>query len=158
MSDQAPAAAGPQLNGATKKAGDGSSLITAASILGGLVIWEVAARYVVGNPLFLSAPTQIAAEIGKLLGTGELQMHMAVSGLEFIIGLAISIVLGVGMGFLIATNRVANKIIGPWVALLNARRRAGRLTAVRMSLAIRQFHLPRRASSPWQSASASRAV
>ena len=120
MSDQAPAAAGPQLNGATKKAGDGSSLITAASILGGLVIWEVAARYVVGNPLFLSAPTQIAAEIGKLLGTGELQMHMAVSGLEFIIGLVISIVLGVGMGFLIATNRVANKIIGPWVALLYA--------------------------------------
>lgn len=103
-----------------KDGGAYSYLVTAASIVGGLIIWEFVARFVVGNPLFLSSPIQISREIGNLLSTGELQMHMAVSGLEFIIGLAISIVLGIGIGFLVATSNIANKIIGPWVALLYA--------------------------------------
>jgi NitT/TauT family transport system permease protein len=97
-----------------------SSLVTLASIIGGLVLWELLARFVVRNPLFLSSPVQIIEEVSKLLATGELQMHMAVSGLEFVIGLAIAIVLGVAIGFLIASNAVANQIIGPWVALLYA--------------------------------------
>lgn len=104
-----------------QKAGNGrSSLVTLSSIVGGLALWELLARFVVRNPLFLSSPVQIIEEVSKLLATGELQMHMAVSGLEFIIGLAIAIVLGVAIGFLIASSAVANQIIGPWVALLYA--------------------------------------
>jgi NitT/TauT family transport system permease protein len=100
--------------------GDNSFVAAAGSILGGLLLWEILARFVIGNPLFLAAPTQVAAEIRALLATGELQRHMAVSGAEFGIGLAISIVLGIAFGFLIASSPIARKMLGPWVASLYA--------------------------------------
>jgi NitT/TauT family transport system permease protein len=100
--------------------GDGSLATAVASICGGLLLWEVAARFIVGNPLFLAAPSQVAMQIGELLSTGELQRHMAVSGTEFGIGLVISIVLGIVLGFILASSPTARKIIGPWVACLYA--------------------------------------
>ena len=52
------------------------------SIVGGLAIWEFLSRVVVNNALFLAAPTQIIAAIFKLAATGELEHHMAISGLK----------------------------------------------------------------------------
>lgn len=92
----------------------------ALSIIGGLLLWEVMARAVVKNPLFLAAPSEIGAEIWKLMRQGDLQHHMVVSGLEFGVGLAISIVLGLAIGFVLVSSKVANRAIGPWVAALYA--------------------------------------
>jgi len=40
------------------------------SVLGGLLIWEVASRFLVVNALFLAAPSQIFVAIAALARTG----------------------------------------------------------------------------------------
>ncbi|MBO0712897.1 MAG: hypothetical protein J2P47_16615, partial [Acetobacteraceae bacterium] len=54
------------------------------SIAVGLALWEVLSRFVVANPLFLAAPSQILGAILSLAANGELGRHIAVSGLEFL--------------------------------------------------------------------------
>lgn len=96
------------------------SFASAASILGGLLLWELAGRFLVKNSLFLATPTQIVEEIIKLAASGELQLHMYTSSQEFFIGLAIAIVLGIGIGFLTASSRLGDRMLGPWVTALYA--------------------------------------
>jgi NitT/TauT family transport system permease protein len=93
---------------------------SAASIIGGLVLWEIAGRFFVKKALFLTTPTQIVAETGKLIATGQLQVHVVTSGLEFVLGLAIAILLGIGIGFAMASNKFAKRALGPWVAAFYA--------------------------------------
>ncbi|MSP31983.1 MAG: ABC transporter permease [Pseudolabrys sp.] len=97
-----------------------SFISTFGSIAGGLLLWELVARVVIDNSLFLAAPSQIGLQIVQLWATGELQIHMLVSGQEFFIGLVLAIVIGVGIGFLIATSLTARRILGPWVSALYA--------------------------------------
>jgi NitT/TauT family transport system permease protein len=75
-----------------------------ASIAGGLLIWELAGRFVVKKALFLTTPTQIVIEIVRLTKDGQLQEHVRVSAAEFVLGLLIAIVLGIAIGFAMATN------------------------------------------------------
>ena len=91
-----------------------------ASIAAGLVLWELAGRFVVKKALFLTTPTQIVAEIIKLTANHQLQMHIRVSAAEFFLGLAIAVVLGIAVGFAMASSRYANSAIGPWVSAFYA--------------------------------------
>ncbi|HUZ72309.1 MAG TPA: ABC transporter permease [Stellaceae bacterium] len=90
------------------------------SILGGLVLWEIVSRYIVNNQLFLASPSQIIGAIVTLSETGELQHHIAVSGIEFILGYVIAsvlgVVLGVGMGMRVGVKQTMQ----PWVSGLYA--------------------------------------
>jgi ABC-type nitrate/sulfonate/bicarbonate transport system permease component len=54
-------------------------LAGALSVLGGLLLWELASRFVVANALFLAAPSQIFAAIAALAKSGELWQHMSIS-------------------------------------------------------------------------------
>ena len=47
---------------------------------------------------------------------GELMRHMGVSALEFVLGFALSAVVGIALGFLMATSRRAQDILDPWVS------------------------------------------
>jgi len=93
---------------------------SAASIVAGLLLWELAGRFIVKKALFLTTPSQIVFEMWRLTASGQLQKHLYVSGIEFGIGLAIAIVLGIGIGFLMATNKYAKRALGPWVSALYA--------------------------------------
>jgi NitT/TauT family transport system permease protein len=90
------------------------------SIFGGLLLWELVSRYVVANALFLAGPLQIAGAIVKLSETGELQHHIAVSGIEFIIGYAIACVLGIALGVAMAMRVGVKQAMQPWVSGLYA--------------------------------------
>ena len=90
------------------------------SITGGLLLWELLGRYVVQNPLFLATPLQIAAELMRLLGSGELQVHIWASGQAFLVGLLLSIVLGIAIGVINAVSPLANRVLNPWVTALYA--------------------------------------
>lgn len=90
------------------------------SILGGLLAWELISRLLVGNKLFLAAPSQVAVALVELAGTGELQKHVTTSALEFFWGYVIACILGVGLGFLMASSRTAKQILEPWVSGLYA--------------------------------------
>ena len=72
-------------------------LAGAASVLGGLLLWELVSRFLVANALFLAAPSQIFAAIAALAKSGELWRHMSISAVEFALGYAIASVLGVAL-------------------------------------------------------------
>jgi NitT/TauT family transport system permease protein len=86
------------------------------SVLGGLALWELASRLFVANPLFLAAPTQIVHSIYTLALTGEMERHIAISGAEFIIGYVIAAVLGIAVGFGMASSPTFKRSMQPWIS------------------------------------------
>src|SRR4029077_9789665 len=76
------------------------------SILGGLSLWELVSRFVVANPLFLAAPTQIVAATYSLAARGELWPHVWISTIEFALGYVIASLLGIGLGMAMAQSEV----------------------------------------------------
>jgi NitT/TauT family transport system permease protein len=117
-----PPAAGPPTSIPRKKKSARSSLYwtSAASVIGGLLLWELAGRFIVKKALFLTTPTQIVEATITLIAAGELQRHLVASGSEFIIGLVLAIVLGIAIGFAMASDKYAKRALGPWVAAFYA--------------------------------------
>jgi NitT/TauT family transport system permease protein len=91
-----------------------------ASILAGLALWELVSRVLVANALFLAAPTQIFAAIYKLAVTGELTPHIAISAAEFALGYVIACLIGIVLGFAMASSDLAKKVLQPWISGLYA--------------------------------------
>jgi NitT/TauT family transport system permease protein len=86
------------------------------SVASGLALWEVISRFVVANPLFLAAPSQIFAAVLSLAASGELWHHMGVSGLEFIIGYVIASLIGIALGLAMASSALAKQVTQPWIS------------------------------------------
>jgi NitT/TauT family transport system permease protein len=90
------------------------------SVVGGLVLWEVISRVFIANPLFLAAPSQIVQAIVSLTLTGEMQRHMAISGIEFVLGYLIASAIGIVLGFAMASSVTAKRALQPWISGLYA--------------------------------------
>jgi NitT/TauT family transport system permease protein len=90
------------------------------SILAGLALWEFVSRFLVANALFLAAPTQIFAAIIDLAKSGELSPHIAISAAEFALGYVIASLLGITVGFAMASSDLAKKVLQPWISGLYA--------------------------------------
>jgi NitT/TauT family transport system permease protein len=90
------------------------------SVLGGLLVWELISRVLVANPLFLAAPSQIVHAIYALLLSGEMQRHMAISAIEFALGYSIASVIGIALGFAMASSATAKRALQPWISGLYA--------------------------------------
>src|SRR5262249_6638716 len=84
------------------------------SILIGLALWEFLSRLVVANALFLAAPTQIFGAIYRLAVSGQLGPHIAISAAEFAIGYAIASLVGIVIGFIMASSELGKKVLQPW--------------------------------------------
>ena len=90
------------------------------SVVCGLSIWEIISRFVVGNKLFLASPSQVAVAMVELANSGELWKHFSISGLEFLIGYVSACILGIALGLLMASSKVAKQMLQPWVSGLYA--------------------------------------
>src|SRR5258708_17721512 len=90
------------------------------SMLAGLAMWEFLSRLVVANDLFLAAPAQIFGDIYRLAGSGQLGPHIAISAAEFAIGYAIASLVGIVVGFIMASSELGKRILQPWIAGLYA--------------------------------------
>ncbi len=90
------------------------------SVVAGLVVWELVSRFVVANPLFLAAPTQIASAIIALAASGELWRHVSISAIEFALGYLIASTLGIAAGLGMANSAVVKQALQPWVVGLYA--------------------------------------
>jgi len=117
-----PAAAPAQDNGALPIAGAFRlrNIAGTLSVVSGLLLWEVVSRWLVGNSLFLAAPSQIAVAIYNLAVTGELWHHVAVSAAEFAVGYVIASVLGILCGLAMASSATVKKAMQPWISGLYA--------------------------------------
>lgn len=90
------------------------------SIAGGLLLWELVSRFIVGSKLFLAAPSQVVVALIDLAKTGELEKHIMVSGIEFLLGYVVACVLGVALGLVMAQSAPAKQALQPWVSGLYA--------------------------------------
>ena len=86
------------------------------SVLGGLALWEFVGQFLVTNPILFSPLSKVLAVGWKLLLSGDLARHFGVSALEFLLGFLLSAVVGVAVGFLMATSRRTQDILDPWVS------------------------------------------
>ena len=84
-----------------------------------LGVWALVARWM-GSPLLIPSPGQVGATLIRLLGTGELIQHVAVSlqrlGVGLLGGVPIGVILGSGMG----RWRFLDRFLDPFVRLGNS--------------------------------------
>ncbi len=105
-----------------------SRMIGACSVIVGIGIWQLAyeglARthyfkdYAIHH--FLSSPLQVILTFGELYRSGELLRHSYFSFLEFAYGFLLAIVVGIPIGFIMATLKKINYYLDPWVSCLYA--------------------------------------
>ena len=90
------------------------------SVIGGLALWELAARYAVHNTAFLAPPSLVAVRFWQMLRDGSLIYNSAVSFEELVGGF----VLGVGAGIIIGAAMVQWKQVDHalevWISALYA--------------------------------------
>jgi ABC-type nitrate/sulfonate/bicarbonate transport system permease component len=93
-----------------------STLRSAISIFGVAVLWEVVARFVVANALFLVPLSDIWAETVRLAQSGRLAAYSWVSLQEFLAGFALAVIVGVSIGLAMAVSRPVHDVFDPWIS------------------------------------------
>ena len=91
-------------------------LAATLSVLGGLLLWELISRALVANALFLAAPSQIVDAIYRLTVTGEMGRHVGISAAEFALGYVIASVIGIALGFGMASSVRFKQAAQPWIS------------------------------------------
>ena len=92
-------------------------------IVSGIVVlvgWELVARYLVDNQLFLASPIQVFQAGRQLLASGELTEHIYTSFIEFAIGFVIASVLGIAIGAIMGLSPTVRAYVEPWISALYA--------------------------------------
>lgn len=92
----------------------------AVSFLFAAIVWEITARYIVANPLFLSPLSDIAARAVKLWHDGDLQTNIWVSFVEFAWGYGSAAVIGIFAGIVLAEWRMLRQFSDPLISMLYA--------------------------------------
>ncbi len=95
-------------------------LISSASVLAFLLLWELLAASGLVNRIMLSSPSAIARAAVRILEQGEIWHDLLISGTEFVIGFVLVLVVGIPFGLLLGWYRTFNYIFEPYVNALNA--------------------------------------
>lgn len=80
-------------------------------------VWHVAAIYLVQSILF-PPPMQVLVKAGQLLADGSLIENIGASLLRIAIGFFLGSMIGVPIGLLIGSFKIARKLIEPWTEFL----------------------------------------
>lgn len=90
------------------------------SFLFAALVWEITARYIVANTLFLSSLTDVIERAVVLWHTGELQTNIEVSLIEFVWGYGSAVILGILAGIVLAEWRTLRDFSDPLISMLYA--------------------------------------
>jgi NitT/TauT family transport system permease protein len=90
------------------------------SLVGGLILWELVARFIVKSTLIIVPPSHVVAAFADLVRQGELQTHVYVSGLEFVAGFGLAAIVGVLLGLAIGVSDLVRDVLEPWLSALYA--------------------------------------
>jgi ABC-type nitrate/sulfonate/bicarbonate transport system permease component len=88
------------------------------------------------NPMFMSAPSLIWKAAVDLFSSGEIWNDLRVSGIEFIGGYLVSVVVAIPFGILVGWNRKFSSIFDPFINAMNATPRVALLPLVIIWLGI----------------------
>ncbi|MCL4487442.1 MAG: ABC transporter permease [Chloroflexi bacterium] len=85
-----------------------------------LAIWEGIVRVGWVHPFFISQPSRIFADLGKLILTGYIFPHLAITLYETLAGLLLGLVLGMATGLLSAISRRVGDAMEPILVAFNS--------------------------------------
>lgn len=97
-----------------------SQILGALSVAAVLAAWEAAVQSGSANPILMSSPSRIASGFWVLVRSAEFYEHLKVSGIELAIGFALSVIVGIPLGYAAALWRRAGYVIEPALAALYA--------------------------------------
>lgn len=85
-----------------------------------LAVWELAAKLNWVNPMLTSRPSSIYHSFVELAFHGELFRHTWITGLETVIGIVISMLLGTLIAVVFWWSTFSSKVLEPYIVVLNA--------------------------------------
>lgn len=88
-----------------------------ALLIAFLAIWQIA-HGIVANPVFISNPIAIGAQIGTWIADGTLAFHTWITVQEVAAGYAIGVVTGALLGFLLASVHLIYEVFEPFMMAL----------------------------------------
>ena len=105
-----------------------SRMIAAGSVIVGIGVWQLAYEALARTHYFkayaiyhfLASPLQVIQTFGDLYRSGELFRHSYFSLLEFVYGFLLAVVIGIPVGFIMATQKKINYYLDPWVSCIYA--------------------------------------
>jgi NitT/TauT family transport system permease protein len=90
------------------------------SIVGGLALWEVVARFVIHNTAFLAPPSLVAIRFWQMLLDGSLLYNGWVSFEELIGGFVFGVIAGVAIGAAMVQWKLIDDSLEVWISALYA--------------------------------------
>jgi NitT/TauT family transport system permease protein len=84
------------------------------------VLWEVAGYYKWIDPFLTSTPSRMWRNLLKIYEEGSLFKHILITCYETILGFVLSTVLGAFIAVLLWLSDFANKVLDPYIVVLNA--------------------------------------
>src|SRR6266436_1078300 len=97
-----------------------NALLGSGAVLIFLAFWETAVTLGWVNPLFTSSPSRIVRTAFQLFADGSIFHDLQISGLEFITGFGLAVIVGVPLGILMGWYRRLNAVLDPFVSALYA--------------------------------------
>lgn len=94
-----------------------SRLLVLAAFLG---LWQLAADRLWVDPMLTSKPSALVTSFRDLAVNGDLFKHIRVTGVETVISMAVSMLLGFAIAVLLWLSSFASKVLEPYMVVLNA--------------------------------------
>ncbi len=88
------------------------------SLVSALVLWELAARYQLVNPVLMPPPSAVAIALRNMVVDGDVPQPLLHTIYLFSIGYAIASVLGIAVGLWMGCSRFGDALLEPLVELL----------------------------------------
>lgn len=95
-------------------------IVGGAAVAVFLAVWQVIGTSGLINPLYTSAPSEIARAFWEMVQNGTLAADIAVSGKEFVVGYALAVVIGIPVGVIVGWYRPANALLNPFIMSMYA--------------------------------------
>jgi len=90
-------------------------MLTVALIAALVVVWDLYVRLFEVSPLILPPPAEVGAALIDLLGEQKTYMHIATTLIETLVGFAIAVVVGVGLGVLLGKLPWLDAMLNPLI-------------------------------------------
>lgn len=92
--------------------------LPAAAVLVVLAAWQYSGLFL--NPILIATPTEVGGELFSLVQRGVLAGPLLESLEEMLVGGAVGLVVGIGLGLLMGRYVLAEKLLSPFVNFFNA--------------------------------------
>jgi NitT/TauT family transport system permease protein len=92
--------------------------LPALSIIGFIALWQIVVELRGIPPIYLPAPSAIAAALAEVVRDGSLWINLGATLLRIFAGFVVAAISGVSLGLLMGRSRIVAQIADPWLAAL----------------------------------------